>query len=385
MNGFKYFQLVVLAGWITGCTVTSKESSPEDGKEVNEIPVTELKTSRTDLYREYVGDIHAVKNVELYARVDGYLEQIYVDEGKEVRKGQVLFRINNEEYVAELSKAKANLQSIIAEAKAAELEVNRLKLLVEKKVISKTELDVANARAAAANARIEEARSAQSNAALRLSYTTIKAPFDGVINRIPLKVGSLIDEGTLLTTVSDASSVYAYFNVSENEYLEFVKASGTNPGNQQRMVDLTLADGSTFAQKGKIETMEGEFDEGTGSIAFRAKFANPGKLLKHGSTGTIRLANTIEDALLVPQKAVFEIQDKNFVYVVGKDNKVKMQSFVPKTRFGHFYIVQSGLQAGDKLVYEGVQALKDGAKINPRYVSPEGVAMEIKGENLSQR
>lgn len=382
MKGLAKIKIVALAVYLASCTASSKETA-DTSAEVQELPVTELKTSKTELFREYVGDVHAVKNVELYARVKGYLEQIYVDEGKEVRKGQVLFRINNEEYTAELSKAKANLQSAIAEAKAIEVEVGRVKILVDKKVVSKTELEVAQARAAAVNARIEEARSAQSNAALRLSHTTIKAPFDGVVDRIPLKVGSLIDEGTLLTTVSDVSSVFTYFNVSENEYLEYVKTRGLNTA-EHRTVDLMLADGSFFSQKGKIETMEGEFDEGTGSIAFRARFANPTKLLKHGSTGTVRLSNTIDDALLVPQKAVFEIQDKSFVYVVGKDNQVKMQSFVPRTRYSHYYIVQSGLAPGDKIVYEGVQTLKDGAKIAPKLVSADGVAIGS-GKDLSMR
>lgn len=381
MKGLAKIKIIALAVYLASCTASSKETTSD--VEVQELPVTELKTSKTELFREYVGDVHAVKNVEMYARVKGYLEQIYVDEGKEVRKGQVLFRINNEEYTAELSKAKANLQSAIAEAKAIEVEVGRVKILVDKKVVSKTELEVAQARSAAVNARIEEARSAHSNAALRLSYTTIKAPFDGVVDRIPLKVGSLIDEGTLLTTVSDVSSVFTYFNVSENEYLEYVKTRGAN-ATEHRMVDLMLADGSFFSQKGKIETMEGEFDEGTGSIAFRARFANPAKLLKHGSTGTVRLANTIDDALLVPQKAVFEIQDKSFVYVVGKDNQVKMKSFVPRTRYAHYYIVQSGLEPGEKIVYEGVQTLKDGAKITPKLVSGDGVAIGS-GKDLSMR
>jgi membrane fusion protein (multidrug efflux system) len=381
MKGFVKINIIALAVYLASCTASSKEA--DDAVEVQELPVTELKTSKTELFREYVGDVHAVKNVALYARVKGYLEQIYVDEGKEVKKGQVLFRINNEEYAAELSKAKANLQSAIAEAKAIEVEVGRVKMLVDKKVVSKTELEVVEARAAAVNARIEEARSAQSNAALRLSHTTIKAPFDGVVDRIPLKVGSLIDEGTLLTTVSDVSSVFTYFNVSENEYLEYVKTRGIDT-DEHRAVDLMLADGSFFNQKGKIETMEGEFDEGTGSIAFRARFANPGKLLKHGSTGTVRLSNTIDDALLVPQKAVFEIQDKNFVYAVDKDNQVKMKSFVPRTRYAHYYIVQSGLEPGERIVYEGVQTLKDGAKITPKLVSADGVAVGA-GNGLSMR
>lgn len=369
---------VVMVALILSCTANSKENSEQrlPKTTVKELPVVELAPQTTSLHREYVGNINAIRNVEIYARVKGYLEEIYVDEGQEVRKGQVLFRINDEEYQAELAKAKANLQSAIAEAKAAELEVSRIKLLVDKKIISKIEWEVAETRVLAAQARIEEARSAQTNATIHLSRTRIRAPFDGMINRIPYKAGSLIDEGTHLTSVSDTRKVYVYFNVSENEYLEFIKARKLNEGGQSGIVELDLADGSAFPDKGRIQTVEGEFDEGTGSIAFRAEFPNPDKLLKHGSSGTIRLTNSIDDALLVPQKAVFEIQDKSYVYLLDANNQVKMTSFVPKARFSNFYLVQSGLQPGDRIVYEGIQALKNGTTIRPKIVSADVVSAD---------
>ena len=383
MKNLIWFAFIMLSVFTVGCTSQSKDTA-ESQDSIRIIPVTELKTQKTKLHREYVGDIHAVKNVEIYARVKGYLEQVYVDEGKEVRKGQILFRINNEEYEANLAKAKANLQSAIAEAKGAELELKRVKLLVEKNVISKTEVEVADAKLAAVNARIEEAKSEKSNAAIQLAHTEIKAPFDGVIDRIPLKIGSLIDEGTLLTTLSDTKSVFAYFNVSENEYLEYVKARG-EAANQNAVVELELADGSFFKHKGIIETMEGAFDEGTGSIAFRARFINPEKLLKHGSTGTVRLTNTVDNAILVPQKAAFEIQDKSFVYVVDKNNKIKTRSFVPKSRTGNYYIIKSGLEAGETIVYEGLQGLKDGATIRPKSVSPDSLKVPASQIELTAR
>lgn len=372
-----------LCVFATGCATQSQDTA-ETKDSILTIPVTELKTQKTDLHREYVGDIHAVKNVEIYARVKGYLEEVYVDEGKEVKKGQVLFRINSEEYAAELAKANASLQSAIADAKGAELEVGRVKMLVEKNVVSKTELEVAKAKYAAVTARIEEARSMKSNAAIQLAQTQIKAPFDGMIDRLPFKVGSLINEGTLLTSLSDTRNVYAYFNVSENEYLEYVKARGTS-ASKEAIVELELADGSFFKHKGNIETMEGEFDEGTGSIAFRARFANPEKILKHGSTGTIRLTNTVENAILVPQKAAFEIQDKSFVYVVDKENKVKTRSFVPRSRSKQYYVVKSGLEAGDKIVYEGIQGLKEGVTINPKNISMDSVNVMASNSDLTLR
>ncbi|CAG5069851.1 Toluene efflux pump periplasmic linker protein TtgA [Dyadobacter sp. CECT 9623] len=371
MKNFKWSLLLLVSVFAYGCASRSETTSGA-ADSIRTIPVTELKPQNTKLHREYVGDIHAVRNVEIYARVKGYLEEVYVDEGKEVRKGQTLFRINNEEYEAQLAKAKANLQSAIAEAKGAELELKRVKMLVDKNVISKTEIDVADAKLAAANAKIEEARSEKSNAAIQLARTEIKAPFDGVIDRIPHKMGSLIDEGTLLTTLSDTKNVFAYFNVSENEYLEYIRARG-KASNEEAIVELELADGSFFKHKGTIETMEGAFDEGTGSIAFRARFSNPEKLLKHGSTGTIRLTNTVENAILIPQKAAFEIQDKNFVYVLGKDNKIKTRSFVPRSRLSGYYVIKSGLESGETIVCEGLQGLKDGATINPKAVSQDSL------------
>ncbi len=341
-------------------------------EEVQNLPVTQILMRDTTLQREYVADIQAIQNVELRARVPGFLERIYVDEGQEVKKGQLLFKINDEEYKAELAKAKAYLQNTIAEAKAVELEVDRLRVLVDKNVISKTELDVALARHDAVKARIAEARSAETNATMRVSYTSIRAPFDGIIDRIPLKTGSLIEHGTLLTTASDVSNVFAYFYVSESEYLQYMKTRG-NPEANSNEVQLVLADGSNYPHTGKIETMEGEFKASTGSIAFRARFPNPEKILKHRATGRISLSSTIENAVIVPQKSVFEIQDKNYVFIVDSLNQVTMQNFVPKTRFSHYYIVESGLKPGDRIVFEGIQDLQEGMQIEPQHVGLDSI------------
>lgn len=365
--------VLVLGIIMSGCKVNDDTRENRLPGTIRKLPVTSLVTKDIVLHREYITDIHAVQNVEIRARVKGYLEKIYVDEGQLVKKGQPLFRINEEEYEAELAKAKANLETAIAEAKATELEVNRVKVLVEKGVISQTEHEVAKARLKAANARVDEARSAHSNARIELSHTYIRAPFTGLIDRIPLKIGSLITEGTLLTTVSDNRSFYAYFNVSEKEYLEYVKTRMKDGSVKHDQVELVLADGSKYAHKGTIETVEGEFETGTGSIAFRAHFPNPKQLVKHGSTGKIRLTNQIKDALMVPQKAAIAIQDKNFVYVLGKNNQVMMRSFMPKTRFSYFYLVEEGLQPGESIVYEGLQSIKNGSVIEPVMISMDSL------------
>lgn len=362
---------------LAACSTKSPGESSGTDTEPKVLPVTNVLVKDTNLYREYVADIQAVQNVELRARVQGFLEKIYVDEGQVVKKGQILFKINDEEYRAELAKANANLESAIAEAKASELEVDRVKIMVEKKVISKTELSVAEAKQKAVIARIEEARWAKSNAELKLSYTSIRSPFHGIIDRIPFKVGSLIDHGTLMTTVSDISAVFVYFNVSEGEYLEYVKTRVAETGGDNSLVTLSLADGTTYPFEGSVETMGGEFQASTGSISFRARFPNPHALLKHGATGKIRLSNTLNDAIMIPQKAVFEIQDKNFVFVVDSSNQVRMRNFIPKTRFSHYYIVESGLKSGESIVYEGIQEIRDGMRIIPKKVRMDSLLITL--------
>ncbi|OYY99859.1 MAG: efflux transporter periplasmic adaptor subunit [Sphingobacteriia bacterium 28-36-52] len=328
------------------------------------LPVVEVIQRDTLLQTDYVADIQAVKNVEVRARVQGFLEKILVDEGNEVKKGQPMFQINDLEYKTELAKAKAAVSNAMAEAKAAELELGRTKILVEKNVIAKTEYELAVSKVSAAKARIDEALSAQTSAETKLSYTFIRAPFDGIIDRIPLKMGSLIDPGALLTTISDVHNVFAYFNISENEYLQYRKAvlKGLK---EDRPVTLVLADGTQYGYTGKIETSDGEFNENTGAIAFRARFPNPNKLLKHGASGKARLTTSVENAIIIPQKATFEIQDKTFVFVVDKDNIIQMRAFKPGRRVAQYYIVEAGLKPGENIVYEGVQSIRQGAKIKP--------------------
>ncbi|TGE06219.1 efflux RND transporter periplasmic adaptor subunit [Hymenobacter fodinae] len=353
-------------------TATSTNEGPPT------LPVTQLTARDTVLHHDYVADIQAVRNVEIRARLEGFLEQIYVDEGQAVRKGQPLFRINDTEYKSRLTQAQAELSSAQSAARVAKLEVERVKLLTEKNIISKTELEVAQAKYQAALSQIQQARTAVSNASLYVSYTLVRAPFDGVINRIPLKMGSVIEDGTLLTTVSDINSMFAYFNVSEAEYLQYVKNSGKDSARSTNVAHLLLADGSTYPVQGKVETVESQFQANTGSIAFRARFDNPKKLLRHGASGRVRLSNTVEDAVLVPQKSVFEVQDKNYVYMVDAAGKVKQHPFQPQTRLSDFYVVKTGLKSGDKVVYEGVQDLRDGATITPKPVEMDDLIEEAR-------
>ena len=347
---------------LTACAPGNTDTAAADAKMLV-VPVTELIPRDTLIYREYVADVRAVRHVEIHARVRGYLEEIYVDEGKVVRKGQRMFRINSEEYKLELAKADAQLKTAIAEAKGYEVEQQRVRMLVEKDVVAATELELAHVRLEASRSRIDEARSARQDAAIKLARTEIRAPFEGVIDRIPLKVGSVIEEGELLTTVSDVHEIFTYFYVSENEYLDYVDALREHPRKELQAVDLVLADGTIFPHVGHIETVDGEFDANTGSIAFRARFPNPERLLKHGASGKVKLASKVKNSLIVPQQAVLELQDKNYVYVLDNEGRVSMRSFVASHRFSHFYIAASGLQPGEKIVYEGIQNLRDGMQV----------------------
>lgn len=370
-NTLYFFTAMALCA--TACRSNSETKST--GNDLQEVPVIQIVKKDTIINTNYVAAIEARRNVELRAKVQGYLDQIYVDEGQDVREGQLLFKLNDKEYRLALDKAKANLANMQAEAKAASLEAQRVNGLVNKKIISATELDLAKTRVRSAEAKVAEAKALESEAEHRLSYTAIYAPFSGVIDRIPLRGGSLVTEGALLTTVSDLSTVHAYFNVSENEYLQILQSNGDEKKNDalNSTVELFLSNGNKYAHKGIIKTMEGQIDAGTGSIAFRASFPNPNHLLKHGSTGKIVVTTPLQEALLIPQKAVFEIQDKNYVYVVDKNNVVAMRNFIPSVRIDDYYIVQSGLSNGENIVLEGLQSIKNGTHIQPKTIQSDSL------------
>ena len=372
-SGIKTLLLLLLLAGCSGKGETTESETAEEQVAEQSFPVIKLSNQNTTLNHDYASNLEALQNVEVRARVAGYLDKILVDEGKAVKKGQLLFRLNDAEYQVGISKARASLESATAEYKSAGVEMGRVKLLVDKNIISASELKLAKAKMEVAKGAIDQAKAALAHARLQVSLTHIRAPFNGIINRIPFKQGSLIEEGALLTTISDISQIYAYFNVSEKEYLVFIKKRRDPEKTITKEVELLLADDSHYPYPGKIETTETIFEGNSGTIAFRARFPNPKRILRHGATGKIRLTNDVSDALLVPQKSVFEVQDKNFVYVVDADNRVKTRSFVPQSRVDQFYIVQSGLKAGDRIVYEGLQSLKDGMKIIPQPMSADSL------------
>ena len=319
----------------------------------------------TSYQNEYVAEINALQNVELRTRIRGFIESIHVDEGQTVHKGQLLFTISSKLYQQGLQKAKAALKNAMAELKSAEIELANSQKLLDKNIVAKTELELMQSKVEAMNAKVAEAQSDEAQAELNLSFAEIKAPFDGIINRIPNKTGSLVDEGTLLTTISNNKEVFAYFNVSEKDYLDY--AISKQEG-KSKEVTLILANGTLYNQKGFIETTESEFDKSTGNIAFRAKFPNHEHLLKHGSSGKVLVKTELKKAMLIPQKSTFEVQENIYVFMVDNENTVRMQKIVPTVRLPHYYVIISGLSPHDKFVYEGIQRVKEGDKITSQTI-----------------
>lgn len=360
------------AGLLGGCSAKAEKDTAEA---LAVVPVVTLKTSRQDLHRDYVVDIQAIRNVEVRAQVAGFLEHIYVEEGKPVKKGQLLFRLNASAYQNQLAQARAAVASAQAQVAAVRVERERVDLLVAKNVIARSESALVTSKVNDANAQVAAARAGEAAARLSLSYTLVHAPFDGVIDRIPLKMGSVVEKGTLLTTVSDLSAVFAYFDVAEGSYMDYTKARQLHPERHPDSVRLTLANGEQYPLTGHIEAAESEFNPNTGSIALKARFANPQRLLRHGASGKVRLTSELPTALLLPQKAAFEIQDKNYVYVLDQHGLVHARSFVPQARLGNFYVVKEGLRPGERVVYEGAPDLRDGQRIQPKTVLMDSLAV----------
>ena len=308
----------------------------------------------------YVAEIQALQHIELRAKVKGMVETVHVDEGKLVQAGQTLFTLANSEYSQALQITKAATRSTEAELKLSMMERENAKKLFEKKIIGKSEYDVAVAKVDILKAKLEEAQAEEKLAQLNLTYLKVTAPFTGTINRIPNKRGSLVEAGTLLTTLSHNREVFAYFNVSENDYLDYQMESDSN---EHRKVKLILANGSTYPYSGVIDAVESEIDRETGTMRFRARFPNPDDLLKHGAGGKVVKTKILRGALMIPQKSTFELQDKVFVFVVNKNNVVEQRHVALAMRFPNHYALAGGLKPGERILYEGVQLVKAGDKI----------------------
>ena len=349
----------LIASFTYSCNTTGTSDSTKEA-----VPAIVLELTDVDIPQNYVADIHAVHFVEVKPKIEGFIDVIYVDEGKRVKKGETIFRLKSLEHHEDLREAEAGHKQAMAKLKMAQYEVDRISSLVEKKIISQLRLDQALAEKEAVEFEVKQAESRVQRSNAMLSYTDISAPFDGTISRIFYKKGSLVTPNDLLTNISDVTEMSAYFKLSEQDYLQFMKADASTLSDS---VHLILPDGSFYEHKGKIESAGSDFDRGTGSIAFRARFANPDGLLKHGISGKIQLINKMEQVLMVPQKATFEILDFIYVFLVDKEGKVKARSFKPLCRLNTNYVTQD-LEPGSVIVYEGMQLVKDGMSIRTEIV-----------------
>jgi membrane fusion protein (multidrug efflux system) len=340
--------LIVTCALLSSCN----EHKENHHKEVKHLVTSPIQLDTT-ITKDYVSQIHSIRHIELRALERGYLQHIAVDEGQLVRKGQLMFQVMPNVYQAELLKAEA-------EAEAVGIEYNNTKLLVDNKIVSPNELALAKAKKDKAKAEVLMAQT-------HLGFTTIKAPFEGIIDHFLVREGSLLDEGELLTTLSDNSQMWVYFNLPESEYLDYMMNGHRDDKTQ---VSLLLANNRKFNYKGIVETIEGEFNNETGNIAFRATFPNPDRILRHGETGSILMTIPLKNAIIIPQKATFEVLDKKFVFVIDKDNIIRQREIKVGAELPHLFVVEKGLTVKDKVLLEGLRLVKVGEKISYDFVPP---------------
>lgn len=308
---------------------------------------------------QFVTDIQAKRNVEIRSRLNGIIQKIYVNEGQLVRKGQALFKINDAELQVELLKASASLKQTQADVRIAEVEMKQVQSLHNKKFVADNELELAKAKLSSAQAKYAFADAERRAVLQKINFSTIKAPFDGVLDIIPHKDGSLITNGTLLTTLSQLDEVYAYFSIPENQYFELLAKD--KMGKHQK-IKLILPNGAVYQFNGTLKSAESEIDRATGSIRYKVLFPNPNHLIRHGASGRLSISEIQNNAMIIPQKATFSIQDKTYIFKVDK-NKVKMTNIKVGTALKDSYLVEGGLKKGDLIIYEGTQSLKDGDQI----------------------
>lgn len=339
---------------------TSCESKKEEKEEETKFLVTSPVEKDTLVDKEYVAQIRAISHIELRALEKGYLQKIYVDEGQHIKQGQLMFQIMPMLYEAEQQKAQA-------EANFAEVEFRNTKALADSNIVSKNEL-------AMAKAKLDKAKAELSLTTVHLGFTQVKAPFNGIMDHFQVRLGSLVDEGDLLTTLSDNSKMWVYFNVPEAEYLNYQNGLKSN---NKEVVKLKMANNELFDHSGIVETIEADFNNETGNIAFRATFPNPKGLLRHGETGNIIITTPLKHALIIPQKATFEVLEKKYVYVVAKDGKIQSREIKIGAELPHIFVVSSGLKKDDKILLEGLRQVQENEKIHFTFVKPDSVISNL--------
>lgn len=345
------------------------------------LPVATVLPGNDTTFQEYPASIEGAINVEIRPQVSGSLDRVFVDEGAYVNAGEALFKINDQPYRAQLNNALAGQHAAESALINSQLEIDKLTPLVQNKVVSEYQLKTAKAAYQIAKANIEQAKANVSTAQINMGYTTIKAPVSGYIGRLVKKQGSLVTpaDAEALTLLSDVHTVHVYFSLAEKDFVSFKEQY---PGEtlkdklkQLPTVGLLLADNSEYAKQGKIDMIDGQFDKNTGAITLRASFPNAQGLLRSGNTGKIRLSILHKDALVVPQSATIEMQDKVFVFALADSNKVKKQPITIIGKNGANYLVKDGIKAGDQIVLTGIDHLQEGTVIHPEKAADKVAAV----------
>lgn len=370
--------LVVLGVTLLGC------NNKQQGRQqvVQDYAVITVQTTPSVLNTSYPATIRGRQDVEIRPNVSGFITKLCVDEGALVRKGQILFTIDPVQYQAAVNVARAAVNVAKSNVATAQLTATNKRELAQKNIISQYDLQMAENTLASQQAVLAQSEAQLINAEKNLSYTNVISPSDGVVGTFPYRVGSLVSptSATPLTTVSDISEIYVYFSMNEKQMLDLIR--GGNGSTSDALdglpeVELLLVDGTVYSEKGKISSLSGVIDQTTGSASVRATFKNPGNILRSGGSGNIMLPVKNDSAIIIPQKATYEMQDKKFVFVVTDSSTVKSTEIkvMPQSN-GQQYVVTSGLKAGDRIVMEGVgTSVKDGMKISP--ITPEQAAGRI--------
>jgi membrane fusion protein (multidrug efflux system) len=342
------------------------ETDSEEGSEHHAHKIVVTSPVKKDVVntQPYVCQIHSCKHIEVRALEGGYLQEICVKEGQAVKKGDLMFQILPTLY-------QARLDSEIAEAQRLQIALNNAVTLNQKGIVSPQEIALKKAELAKAQAKVLLAQT-------ELNFTSVQAPFDGIVDRQRNQLGSLIEEGDVLTTFSDNSLMWVYFNVPEARYLEYkaeLKADGADDdGDDEHLqIELRLANGQIFPHQGKIGAIEADFNNVTGNIPFRADFSNPEGLLRNGQTGTILIRRHMKDVFVIPQRATFEILDKRYVYVVDDDHVVHQRDIKTQSEQDDIFIIEDGLHENDKIIFEGIRQVRDGEKIEYEFRAPEDI------------
>lgn len=357
---------VLTAVMLTSCGSKSNKM----GEASNDFAVETIQTTTADLKTSYPATIKGMQDIEIRPKVSGYLVKLLVDEGATVRKGQPLFLIDSEQYRATVKAAKAQIRVCRANIATQKLTVDNKRMLFKQNIISSYDLKMAENTLASYEAQLAAAEAQLQSAQDNLRWCTVTSPADGVVGSIPYRVGSLVSgqSAEALTTVSNISKMYVYFSMTEKQLLALTREAGGVNAAIKKMpaVSLVLSDGTTYSQSGTISTVSGVIDPSTGSVQMRATFDNAQHILRSGGTGSILIPTHASDAVMVPQSATFDVQDKKFVYVVNADKTVATREItvLPQNN-GQTYVVASGLRAGERIVVDGVNQLKNGQKINP--------------------